>query len=90
MHEVRDWSNWVRRVSPATLIVLRCPDPATAARVLGALKQHAARLNDTLVAIDQKLTAAERNKLRTHGIITVETSPAPARGMNAAMPDEAW
>jgi hypothetical protein len=90
MHEVHDWSNWVRRVTPATLIVLRCPDPDTADRVMGALKRHAERLNDTVVAIDQKLTAAERNKLQAHGIITVESSPAPARGMNAVMPDEAW
>ena len=68
--EVREWSQWVRQVISSTLTVLRCPDRDTADRVMGALKRQAERINDTLVAIDQKrLTAAERNKLRSHGII---------------------
>src|SRR5262249_34243424 len=50
LHEIRDWSNWVRRVTPATLTVLRCPDRDTADRVMGALKRQAERLNETLVA----------------------------------------
>jgi hypothetical protein len=37
---------------------------------MGALKKQAERINDTLVAIDQKkLTAAERTKLRSHGVL---------------------
>ena len=70
LREVQDWSSWVRQVTPSTLTVLRCPDRDTADRVVAALKRQAERVNDTLVAIDQtKLTAADRNKLRAHGII---------------------
>lgn len=75
--EVGEWSQWVRQVTAATLTVLRCPDRDTADRVMGALKRQAERINDTLVAIDQKrLTAAERTKLRSHGIIIQDHSEA--------------
>jgi hypothetical protein len=77
LREVREWSQWVRQVTSATLTVLRCPDRDTADRVMGALKRQAERINDTLVAIDQKrLTAAERTKLRSHGIIIQDHSEA--------------
>jgi hypothetical protein len=56
--------------------VLRCPDRDTADRVMGALRNHAERLNDTLVAVDGKLAAAERAKLRAQGII-VESAAIP-------------
>jgi hypothetical protein len=70
LREVRDWSDWVRQVTSATMTVLRCPDRDTADRVMAALRRQVERVNDTLVAVDQKkLTAAERNKLRSHGII---------------------
>jgi hypothetical protein len=70
LREVQGWSNWVRRVTPSTLTVLRCPDRETADRVMAALKSQGERVNDTLVAIEKKtLTAAERNKLRIQGII---------------------
>ena len=75
LREVQDWSNWVRQVTAATLTVLRCPDRDTADRVMGAMKRQAERVNDTLIALDQKkLTAAERGKLLGHGII-VEGEP---------------
>lgn len=78
LREVRDWSNWVRQVTSSTLTVLRCPDRDTAERVMAALRRQAERVNDTLVAIDQKkLTAAERNKLRSHGIIIQADPEAP-------------
>ena len=87
LREVREWSQWVRQVTCATLTVLRCPDRDTADRVLVALKRQAARINDTLVAIDQKrLTATERNKLRSHGIVIQghsearESKPKARRG----------
>ena len=74
---VQDWSSWVRRVTSSTLTVLRCPDRDTADRVMGAMKRQAERVNDTLVAIDQKkLTAADRNKLQGHGIIVQGDSQA--------------
>jgi hypothetical protein len=77
LREVQDWSNWVRRVTSSTLTVLRCPDRDTADRVMVALKRQAERVNDTLVAIDQKkLSATERNKLRSHGIIVQGDSEA--------------
>ena len=80
LREVQEWSNWVRQVTSSTLTVLRCPDRDTADRVMGALKRQAERVNDTLVAIDQKrLTAAERSKLRSHGIIVEGESEASDR-----------
>ena len=90
LHEIRDWSNWVRRVTPATLTVLRCPDRDTADRVMGALKHQAERLNDTLVAVDRKLAAAERNKLRAQGIIVEGSSEAPASKPKARKKRRAW
>ena len=77
LREVQDWSSWVRQVTASTLTVLRCPDRDTADRVVSALKRQAERVNDTLVAIDQKkLTSTERNKLRDHGIIVEGESEA--------------
>ena len=79
LREVQDWSNWVRQVTTSTLTVLRCPDRDTADRVMGALKRQAERINETLVAIDQKkLTTIERNKLRGHGIIVQTASETRA------------
>jgi len=70
LSDVRGWCGWVRRVQPATLTVLRCPDRDTADRVVAALRKQAERVGDTLVAIDRKkLGTAERNKLRDHGIV---------------------
>ena len=34
LREVQDWSNWVRRVTPSTMTVLRRPDRDTADRVM--------------------------------------------------------
>ncbi len=80
LREVRDWSNWVRRVTTATLTVLQCPDRDTADRVMGALRRQADRVNETLVAIDQKkMTTTDRNKLRAHGIIVQGESVAGAK-----------
>jgi hypothetical protein len=87
LREVQDWSSWVRHVIPATLTVLQCPDRDTADRVESALRSQADRLNDTLVAIDQKLTAAERARLQAQGII-VQASPgaSPDRPKAKARP----
>lgn len=81
LHEVRGWSGWVRRVAAETLAVIRCPDRETADRVMGALRNHAERLNDTLVAVDGKLAAAERAKLRAQGVIVDGSGEAPASKM---------
>jgi hypothetical protein len=91
LREVRDWSNWVRQVTSSTLSVLRCPDRDTADRVMGALKRQAERVNDTLVAIDQKkLTTTERTKLRSHGIIVQGTSEAQGGKPRAKKKGKAW
>jgi hypothetical protein len=75
LRSVEDWARWVRQVTAGTLAVLRCPDRETADRVMGALKRQGERINDNLVAIDQKkLTATERNKLRSQGILVQSAS----------------
>ena len=90
LHEVREWSNWVRRVTATTLAVLRCPDRDTADRVMGALKKQSERLNDTLVAVDGKLTAAERGKLKAQGIIVEGYGEAPASRPKSRNKGRAW
>jgi hypothetical protein len=86
LREVRDRSQWVRQVTSSTLTVLRCPDTDTADRIMRVLKQRADRIDDTLVATDQKSsTATEPTKLRSRGIIIRghtegrETQPKPRR-----------
>ena len=91
LREVHDWSNWVRQVTISTLTVLQCPDRDTADRVMGALKKKAERVNETLVAIDQKtLTPAERTKLRGHGIIVQGGSQAKAKKAKKAKRRMSW
>jgi Helicase conserved C-terminal domain len=91
LREVQDWSNWVRHVTTSTLTVLRCPDRDTADRVMGAFKRHAQRVNDTLVAIDQKkLTSTERNKLRDHGIIVQGGSEAQESKSKVRKKQKRW
>jgi len=73
--EVKEWSDRVREVTPSRLTVLRCGDRDTADRVMAVLKRHAERISDTIVAIDHlKLTASERDKLRSQGILVQANS----------------
>ncbi len=75
--EVKEWSNWARVVTPSRLTVLRCGDSDTADRVMAVLRRHAERISDTIVAIDHlKLTATERDKLRSQGILVQANSAA--------------
>jgi hypothetical protein len=90
LHEVREWSNWVRRVTPATLAVLRCPDRDAADRVMSALRNRAERLNDTLVALDRELTPAERGKLRAQGIFVQGDTEDPAGRIKGKKKEEPW
>jgi soluble cytochrome b562 len=70
LRQVRDWSSWVRRVDSSSVTLVRCPNSDTADRVMGALKNQAERVNDTLVAVKcMMLASKERNKLKDHGII---------------------
>ena len=79
LHEVREWAGWVRTAEATPLVVLRCPDRATADRVASALGKQAERLTDTVVAVPAgALGSAERNKLKHHGILVRATKAAPA------------
>jgi hypothetical protein len=70
LEEVRGWCDWVRRLTPETMTVFRCPDRETADRVLSALGRDAQRLGETLVGLaGERVTAAVRNKLYKQGII---------------------
>jgi hypothetical protein len=70
LHEVKEWSSWVRRITSSKVIVLRCGDAETANRVISVLRRRTERLSETLVAIDEaKLTAKDREKLLGQGII---------------------
>lgn len=68
--QVREWSNWIRIVNCSSLIAVHCPDCEAADRVMAAMKRHAHRASETLVAIErEKLSTADLLKLREHGII---------------------
>ena len=78
--EVVEWSAWVRPVTIAPITLIRCPDRESADRVVGALRSRVDRLNDTTLALDNaKLTPADRDKLRSQGILiqTVADPKAP-------------
>jgi hypothetical protein len=82
LREVAGWAGRVRRVTLATMAVLRCPDAETADRVVSALKKGAERINETIVAIDgAKLAPADRAKLKDQGLIVqghAESAAKPA------------
>ncbi len=69
VREVQEWSGRVRRITLKHLYALRCPDPETGDRAMDALKRRAERLNETTIAVEGKLTAADRTRLRVHGIL---------------------
>ncbi|HWE35321.1 MAG TPA: helicase-associated domain-containing protein [Isosphaeraceae bacterium] len=70
LKEVETWGGWVRRVTPATLTVLRCPDRGAADRVVAALGKQVERISDTLVSIPETtISAAHRTKLLNLGIV---------------------
>jgi hypothetical protein len=70
LQEVREWCDWVRRLTPESLTVFRCPDRATADRVQAALGREAERLGEMLVGLPgDRVTTAVRNKLVKAGVI---------------------
>jgi hypothetical protein len=78
--EVEGWTAWVRQAALETLTVLRCPDGETADRIIGALRNQAERLNETLVAVTtHKLTTLERQKLQSQGVIVGSSSISMAQ-----------
>ena len=81
VREVEGWAGWVRSVAVERMTVIRCPDRATADRVMGALPRQAERVHETLVAIaSSKLTSLERQKLLGQGIIVADDAPAEQSG----------
>jgi hypothetical protein len=83
VHEVREWAGWVRSVSAEAAVVFRCPDAATADRVVAALSRGTEKLTDTIVSYPSApLNDAERRKLLEHGIIVSrrEDVPSPKEG----------
>jgi hypothetical protein len=70
VHEVREWTDWVRVVSAAPAMVFRCPDVLAADRVAAALGRHAEKLNETTVILSSAVLGdADRRKLLEQGIV---------------------
>jgi hypothetical protein len=80
LSEIRDWVGRIRLVNVVPMTVIRCPDEEAVARVVTALGKHAERLSDTLAAIDMaRLTPADRQKLKNHGILVTTTDIRKAK-----------
>jgi hypothetical protein len=83
VHEVREWAGWVRSVSAEAAVVFRCPDTATADRVVAALGRGTEKLTETIVSYPSvPLNDAERRKLLEQGILVSrrENAPSPKEG----------
>ena len=70
LREIEEWAGRIRMVNVKPITVVRCPDPATAARVAGLLGKKAERLGETMVALNEPaLTTADRVKLKENGVL---------------------
>ena len=72
LHEVREWSAWVRQVPYGWSLVFRCPDADTANRLAAVLRGKVERLGETALALTtdtENLPMAVRNKLLENGLI---------------------
>ena len=70
MTQVLDWAAQGRVATTAPMLVIRCPDPGTADRVMGALSKQAERLGPQSVGLPEgKLPAALRQKLLAQGVM---------------------
>jgi hypothetical protein len=75
--EIQEWADWVRQVNVRQVSVIRCPDSATASRVLSVLGKKAERLGETMVALHvPKLGSAERQKLQDQGVLITKNDIA--------------
>ncbi len=75
LHEVRDWSVWVREVPIEPRLLFRCADRDTADRTIAVLGQQAERLSETVVAYPKEsLSSAVRKKLLKNGIVVKSKS----------------
>jgi hypothetical protein len=69
VHEVREWSDWLRIVSTESAMLFHCPDSIAADRVVAALGRKAGKVNETTVAIASTfLDENDRRTLLEHGI----------------------
>jgi hypothetical protein len=79
VHEVREWASWVRSVSAEAAVVFRCPDAATADRVVAALGRGTEKLTETIVCYPSApLDDAERRKLLEQGILVSRREDVPS------------
>jgi hypothetical protein len=81
-HEIRSWSGRSRRIALERAELLRCPDEATAARVLSAAGAgKLERLTPTVLALlDPRHRAALLRQCRKAGILLeAQDEPVPAR-----------
>jgi len=68
-HEIREWFQQCRQVSMRTSLLIHCPDPETAARVLAVGGRNAGKLTDTVVELkDISGQKTLVRKLRASGI----------------------
>ena len=73
VHEVTEWSGWVREVDVRKMVVITCPDEDTTDRVMTALRKKGERLGATAVGVDQdRLSAADRQALKKLGVIIAD------------------
>jgi hypothetical protein len=67
--EIAGWFASCRRVNIKSAIVIHCPDPPTAARIVAASGRKASLLNETVVELhDAKFKPNLLKKLRAEGI----------------------
>ena len=74
--EIRGWFGQCRRITVEPAVVVRCPDPHTAARVVAAGGKNARPISDTVVELTgSKSHTALIRKLDTEGIFATGTPP---------------
>ncbi len=77
--EIRGWFGQCRRITIEPAVVVRCPDPHTAARVVAAGGKHARPITETMIELTGvKNQTALIRKLDAEGIFAT-APPAPAK-----------
>lgn len=89
--EIHAWADWVRKVNVDNVLLVRCPDIETTARVVTALGKTAERISDHYVAVKlAKISSTERQRLLAQGVvitterIALPTDPKPEPKPKAA------
>ncbi len=77
LREVREWADWVRPVDYTPAMIFRCPDRATADRLVAALGRDADRLTETVVILPTTVMLPPlRKKLQDQGLLPRTQHPA--------------